>query len=368
VFEVSDAIPTPIDVAVIGGGQAGLATGYYLRRTGRSFVILDAENGPGAAWQHTWPSLHLFSPARWSSLPGWLLSGGESTYPSRDQFLAYLAAYEERYRLPIRRPVWVGSVARSGDRLALETTAGTIEAWAVVSATGTWRHPVVPHYPDQECFRGEQLHSARYGGPAPFAGQRVLIVGGGNSGAQILADVSRVAETVWATRRPPTFLPDDVDGRVLFDRATERYLAHVKGEGSSAAQRRREEVRGLGSVVMVPSVREARERGVLHSAGMFERFTETGVVWPDGSETAIDTVIWCTGFGPALEHLRPLGVITPGGHVAVNGTRSVVEPRLWLVGYGQWTGYASATIIGVGRTARSTAQEVDAFLGGEGSD
>jgi hypothetical protein len=86
-------------------------------------------------------------------------------------------------------------------------------------------------------------------------------------------------------------------------------------------------------------------------------------VWPDGSREAVDVVIWCTGFKPALDHLAPLGVVGPGGRVAVRGTRSVAEPRLWLVGYGDWVGYASATIVGVGRTARTTVDEIARDLG-----
>jgi NAD(P)H-nitrite reductase large subunit len=109
---------------------------------------------------------------------------------------------------------------------------------------------------------------------------------------------------------------------------------------------------------MVPPVKEARERGVLTSVKPFERFTETGVVWPDGREEPIDAVIWCTGFRPALDHLAPLGVLNENNEIEVEGTRSAREPRLWLVGYGEWTGYASATLIGVGRSARATANQI----------
>jgi putative flavoprotein involved in K+ transport len=179
--------PRYADVVVIGGGQAGLAVGYHLRRTGLSFVILDAEDGPGGAWRHAWRSLRLFSPAAWSSLPGWLLTGGETTYPSRDDVLDYLARYEARYRLPVRRPVMVRSVERAEDsRLRVVTDQGDWTARTVVSATGTWRHPYIPDYPGREAFRGVQIHSSAYETPEPFTGRRVLIVGGGNSGAQIL--------------------------------------------------------------------------------------------------------------------------------------------------------------------------------------
>lgn len=352
-----------LDVAVIGGGQAGLATGYYLRRAGLSFVILDSEEGPGGAWRHGWDSLRAFSPAPYSSLPGWMMSGGKDEYPSRDDVLEYFGSYERHYGLPLSRGVRVEAVLREGGLLVTKARSkgGTVRmaARTVVSATGTWRHPYIPNYPGREVFGGEQTHSAHYRNLRPYAGKRVLIVGGGNSAAQVLAEVSRVADTIWVTPEEPAFLPDDVDGRVLFERATERYRARTEGRpGPPAAN--------LANIVMVPSVKEARDRGVLTSLRPFERFTENGVVWPDGSRMAADAVIWCTGFSPALEHLAPLGVLDGKGRVEVEdggaGTRSVQELRLWLVGYGDWTGFASATIIGVGRTARATVGEMEELL------
>ena len=120
----------------------------------------------------------------------------------------------------------------------------------------------------------------------------------------------------------------------------------------------------LGEIVMVPPVREARDRGVLTSVPMFTRMTPHGVLWPDGREEPVDAVIWCTGFRAALDHLAPLGVIEPNRRVRTAGTRSLVEPRLWLVGYGNWTGYASATIIGVGRTARAAVEQIKGVIEG----
>ncbi len=316
-------------------------------------MILDAETGPGAAWRHAWDSLRLFSPARWSSLPGWIMPGGPDYYPTREETIAYLANYEARYDLPVERPVWVSAIRQAGDRLLVQTDHGDWLAKAVVSATGSWRQPKLPFVPGQNEFQGTLLHSANYRQAAPFKDQRVLIVGGGNSAAQILAEVSLVAETLWVTRRPPRFLPDDVDGRVLFDRATVRYVAAQ--QAGKSPERLASNL--LGDIVMLPPVKAARERGALQSVRPFVRFTKTAVVWPEETETPIDAVIWCTGFRPALRHLTPLGVREAGGVIRVNGTRSVKEPRLWLVGYGNWTGYASATLIGVGRSARQTTEE-----------
>ena len=343
------------DVVVIGGGQAGLATGFYLRRTELSWTILDAQARPGGAWLHAWEGLRLFSPARFSSLPGWLMPGGEEEYPTRDEAIGYLSEYEARYGFPVERPVRVSGVHRQGGRFRIDTDRGAWTAGAVVSATGSWASPVLPGIPGRESFGGVQIHSAEYRRPEDFAGQRVLVVGGGNSGAQILAELSRVADAGWVTLAEPRFLPDHVDGRYLFDQATALYRAKKEGRPPPPAA-------DLGDIVMVQPVREARDRGVLRAVRPFVRMTERGVVWPDGREEAVDAVIWCTGYRPALGHLAPLGVVEADGRVAVRGTRSVREPMLWLVGYGNWTGFASATLIGVGRSARSTVDQIAGAL------
>ena len=337
---------TPRDIVIIGGGQMGLSLGYYLRRAGADFLILDAEDGPGGAWRHGWDSLRLFSPAGYSSLPGWLMPPpAHEGYPTRDDVLDYLSRYEARYEFPIQRPVRVESVKRASDRLEVVTDKGRFAARAVVSATGTWSHPYIPEIEGRELFKGVQVHSAHYVRPEDYSGQTVLVVGGGNSGAQIVAELAPVARTLWVTTHDPLFLPDDVDGRVLFERAVARMKA---GPGDTP-------VGGIGDIVMVPPVKEARARGDLGSVRPFERITAKGVVWPDGSEMAVDAVIWCTGFRAALDHLEALGVVEDDGRVLVDGQRSVKEPRLWLAGYGDWSGPGSATLMGAARTARDIA-------------
>ncbi|PZP47855.1 MAG: pyridine nucleotide-disulfide oxidoreductase [Azospirillum brasilense] len=347
---------TARDVVVIGGGQSGLAAGYFLRRTGLDFEILDASTRPGGAWPDAWDSLRLFSPAGMSSLPGWPMPPSADGYPSRDHVVDYLTRYEQRYGLPVRRPVHVRAVGIAGDRLAVRTDSGTWLASAVVSATGGAAHPFIPDYLGREGFRGRQIHSSAYRRPGDFAGERVVVVGGGNSGAQILAELSLVAEATWITPEPPRFLPDDVDGRVLFERASERVRVRLGGREPDPP------IGGLGDIVMVPSVLEARDRGVLQAVRPFQRFEPDGVVWADGTRSPVDAVIWCTGFRPALEHLAPLGVLEGDGRVSVEDGRSTRQPRLWLLGYGEWTGAASATLAGITRSARDTVQSIQQFL------
>lgn len=339
-------------ILIIGGGQAGLAVAYFLNKHNVEYIVLDSEKGPGGAWQHGWDSLRLFSPAEWSSLHGWPMPATERGYPSKDHVIHYLAQYEKRYQIPIERPVEVKTIRKARGSFLAYTDKGVWESKLIISATGKWSHPFIPEYPGRESYKGRQIHSAHYQNPEPFKDQQVLIVGGGNSAAQILAEVSKVAQTIWVTLEPPFFLPDEIDGRVLFERATERWKASQEGRTVEIPKG------GFGDIVMVPSVKEARARNVLNAVRPFKQFTEQGVIWQDGTHSEINSVIWCTGFKPALEHLQELNVIEPDDQVSVVGTQSVKEPGLWLVGYGDWVGYASATLIGVARTARRTATEV----------
>jgi putative flavoprotein involved in K+ transport len=338
---------------VIGGGQTGLAAGYHLRRLGLDFVILDAQAEPGGAWQHAWEPLHLFSPAAYSSLPGrpMPVQAGE-TYPDAAHVVGYLTEYERRYELPVHRPVRVTGVHRDAAFLRVETDAGDWSARAVISATGTWWRPFIPAVPGRADFHGRQLHTVEYRSPRDFTGQRVVVVGGGNSGAQIAADLAYDTELTWVTQRPPSFLADDIDGRALFDVATARRRALDEGRTDTGG------VASLGDIVAVPPVREARDAGLLKASPMFVRLDRTGVVWADGTRAPADAVIWCTGFRPALSHLAPLQLRGDRGHIPTEGTRAVGEPRLHLLGYGDWTGPASATLIGVGRPAREAAREI----------
>lgn len=344
------------DVIIVGAGQAGLSVAYFLRRTNLSVLLLDAENAGGGAWQHGWDSLRLFSPASWSSIAGWPMPPSGEQYPSRDHVIDYLRKYEARYELNIERPVLVTSIDKTENGFQVNAGDNSWHSRAVVCATGTWRNPFVPTVDGATTFKGLQLHSANYQSPEQFQGKHVMVVGGGNSGAQILAEVSLVAKsTTWVTQQPPAFLPDEVDGRVLFERATARWQALLAGKDPDNLPG------GFGDIVMVPPVIDARERGVLHAVEPFERLTATGAQWSDGNSKDIDAIIWCTGFRPALQPLRSLDLVKEGKLLVV-GTQSANQPGLWLVGYGEWTGPASATLIGVMRTARSTASDISQYF------
>lgn len=343
------------DVIIIGGGQAGLSVAYFLRRSKLTYLILDKQAKVGGSWLQTWDSLKLFSPSEYSSLSGWVMPKSENEYPTKTEFINYLTAYEKRYNFEIQRNTKVSTIKEENKIFKITSNKGDFYSKTLVSATGTANNPFIPEYVGSKKFTGTQLHSVDYKNANEFINKKVLILGGGNSGAQILAEVSKVADTKWVTIKEPFFLPDSIDGRYLFNEATQKFLENSKEETNQNFSV------SLSNIVMIESVQEARNRNVLKSVRPFTEFYDKGVLWEDGTKEEFDSIIWCTGFRANLKHLETLEIIN-NGKVATNNTRSIDCPNLWLVGYGNWTGFASATIYGVGKTARQTVKEITSEL------
>ncbi|MGN9794548.1 NAD(P)-binding domain-containing protein [Streptomyces sp. OZ13] len=353
---MNDLVAREVDVVVVGAGQAGLSAAYHLRRAGllpdRDFVVLDHAPRPGGAWQFRWPSLTYGKVHGMHSLPGMELTGADDDRPSADVIGAYFTAYEQRFGLAVHRPVAVAAV-REGDggRLSVETSEGIWSTRALINATGTWDRPFWPRYPGQETFRGRQLHTADYRGPAEFAGKRVIVVGGGASGTQHLMELAEVAAgTTWVTRRPPVFRdgPFDEDaGRAAVALVEERVRRGLPPQS----------VVSVTGLPLTDAVRQARRSGVLDRLPMFHRITPSGVAWDDGRSVEADVILWATGFRAAIDHLAPLRLREPGGGIRVDGTRAVRDARVHLVGYGP-----SASTIGANRAGRAAVREITRLL------
>jgi cation diffusion facilitator CzcD-associated flavoprotein CzcO len=349
-----------VDVVVIGGGQAGLSTAWALARQGfepeTGFVVLDADDGPGGAWQHRWPSLTVGTTHRVHDLPGLPFEPATENLPAADVVPAYFAAYEHRFGLPVHRPVRVRAVRRTDDgRFRVESDRGDWTARAIVNATGTWTRPFVPRYPGQELFRGRQLHTVDYRSPEEFAGQHVVVVGGGASATQLLGEISRVTSTTWVTRRPPVWREGPFD-----EEAGRRAVAMVE-EAVREGRRPGSVVGVTGLLVSTPYIRDGLDRGVLDRLPMFDRITEDGVAWADGRFVAADVLLWATGFRAAVQHLTPLHLRGAGGGIRMDGTSVAGVPRIHLVGYGP-----SASTIGANRAGQSAARALRRELRGTG--
>ncbi|MGG7306091.1 NAD(P)-binding domain-containing protein [Curtobacterium sp. AB451] len=369
---MTDDAQAPADqharVVVIGAGQAGLSAGYHLRRLGLTpgsdLVLLDRAPATGGAWQFRWEALRLGAAHRVHDLPGMNAMGlrfddADRSRPARDVVGEYYRRFEQYYDLRVRRPVAVTSVSRiadtTGSSAGLCVTVrsadgGTsrIGADVVVNASGTWGTPFVPWYPGRDVFRGRQVDTTEYRSAAEFAGQDVVVVGGGTSAIGFLLELDGVAaRTRWFTRRPVVWSEAaalDVESAVAAvdeqdraARAGETLPSIVSGTGVPISRR----------------IRAGLDRGVLRDSPMFTRLDETGVVTADGEHVHADAVIWATGFRADLRHLAPLHLRTAAGGIVVEDGRSVDEPRLFLAGYGP-----QASTIGANRAGRRIARQV----------
>lgn len=340
------------DVVVVGAGQAGLSSAYYLPRYGfTSYVVLDGNDGPGGAWRHRWDSLRLGKVHGIYPLPGFPPVNADARRPAAEVVSEYYGAYEREFSIPVRRPVQVRSISRGpADRLVVATDAGEWAARAVISATGTWTHPFWPYYPGMGSFQGRQLHTADYRGASEFVGQRVIVVGGGSSGVEHVTEIAPVASAVtWITRTRPV-----IRDRVFDQDIGRRAVAMVDQRVRAGLPPK--------SVVSVTGLWVAPElRPVLEAVPwrpVFSSITSTGVRWADGTSLDADVILWATGFRAAIDHLAPLALRTSGGGIVMDGTRVVAEPRLHLVGYGP-----SASTVGANRAGRSAVREIRALLG-----
>jgi putative flavoprotein involved in K+ transport len=343
-----------VEVAVIGAGQAGLAAGRALQQVGLSPLILEAADRAGGSWPRYYDSLTLFSPARFSALPGLRLPGPQRRYPTRDELAGYLQRYAEEFALPVRTGTRVDQAHWDGHRFAVDLGGGgTLTAEAVVAASGWFGAPVVPDLPGATGYTGRLLHAATYRRPDEFAGQRVVVVGAGNSAVQIAVELAAGAQVSLATRAPVRFVRQAPLGVDLH--------CWTRWSGLEALPLGRRAASLVG-VLDDGRYAAAVAAGRPDRRPMFTRLTPTGVVWADGTAEDVDAVILATGYRPALNYLTGTGALNPDGWPVHCRGISLTVPRLGYVGLPGQTGFASATVRGVGGDARRVARQLHQSL------
>jgi putative flavoprotein involved in K+ transport len=347
------------DTIVIGGGQAGLATGYYLKQQGHQFVILDANARVGDAWRKRWDSLRLFTPARYDSLPGMPFPAQGGVFPTKDAMADYLEAYADRFDLPVCAAVRVDRLTREGERFVVLAGHRRFEANTVVVAMSTYQQPRIPTFASEVDPEVVQLHPSKYRNVSQLREGPVLIVGAGNSGAEIAMEVAHRHQT-WLSGRDVGHIPFRIESRVapLLMRPLFRIIFHrvlttdtVIGRRARARFLSRS---GLPLIRVKPTdltaagvVRISKVVGARDGRPLLE----------DGRVLDVANVIWSTGYTPGFSWID-LPVF--GEREELLHTRGVAAsaPGLYFVGLEFLYAFSSAMVQGVSRDAEYVVQAI----------
>jgi putative flavoprotein involved in K+ transport len=313
-----------LDTIVIGAGQAGLATAFHLRAHGLRFLVVDAAGEVGHTWRSRWDSLRLFTPAEYDNLPGMPFPAAPDTYPTKDQVAAYLTAYAERFNLPILLGCAVTRLEHDSHRFILHTRQGLLAARQVVVATGPFQTPAIPAVAAELRTDVRQVHSATYRNPGDLPRGPVVVVGAGNSGRQIAAELAQTHEVSLAVGTEALELPQRLAGRDLFWWLSN--LGVVSRTADSSLARR---MRQRGDLVIGSPMRQLRKAGV----DIRPRLTSAvgnRVEFADGSTLHPSAVVWATGFRTDYSWLRVSHALSDGQPLHHRGVSRV--PGLHYVG------------------------------------
>ena len=348
---MSEPLPIEVDVLVVGAGQAGLGAAYWLtRQPGLRVLVLDRAS-VGQSWLDRWDSLMLFTPRRFSSLPGLRFPGGPTRCPARTEMADYLRTYVEHHGLPVRTGVDVQRLTPAGDGFIVETSAGSMVASQVVVATGPFHCRHVPAAAADLAPEVFQLHSYDYRSPVDVPPGDVLVVGGGNSAAQLAVELSDTHRVTVAAPREPWYLPVSLLGVDLYwwsyltgvlnaDRDS-RASRYVRRHGDAIVGRRLRELARSGRVRVLPHRVVGAEGDAVHLA--------------DGSEVTTPAALWCTGFRPDTSWIDVPGAVDDDGSPVHTAGASPVPGLHWM-GLPWQTRLNSSIIDGVDRDARAVSE------------
>jgi putative flavoprotein involved in K+ transport len=349
-----------VDVVVVGGGQAGLATSHHLGRHGIAHVVLDAGDRAGATWRARWDSLRLFTPARYSGLPGLRFPAPPGSYPTKDEMADYLESYAERFRLPVRHGVRVDRLTRHGDSYLVRAGGSTVEAAHVIVAAGPLQTRAVPAFADDLDPAIRQVHAGDYRNPGQRRPGSTLVVGAGNSGVELAVEAAAAGHRTYLAGRDTGRIPPAAyafGGRLFWFLATQ-----VLSVRTPAGRRARPRILSGGGPLIRHSMRDVAAAGVERTPRVTAVSGGLPVVG-DGRALEVANVLWCTGFGRDYGWIEVPGlVIEPGG--MPRHDRGIVrgEPGLSFVGLPFQTKLASAFIGGVGGDAAYVVGHVASSL------
>jgi putative flavoprotein involved in K+ transport len=343
-------------VAVIGAGQSGLAAARALRDHNVPTVVLEAGDRTAGSWPCYYDSLTAFSPAGFNSMPGMPFPGDPDRYPARDEVADYLDSYAAALGVEIHTNTRVATIGREDRDFVVVTADGRrLRAAGIVAASGSFSSPSRPAFPGQESFTAELLHVADYRNPAPYAGKRIIVVGAGDSAAQVANELAPLAQVTLAARHPLRFIPQRIAGKDVhywlretgFDSLPAEWLNKITG----------------GSVITDSvGLRQSLADGLLDVRPMFTRLDGDHVVWSHHKRERVDAVILATGYRPSLRYLRELGALDPEGAPLHAGGVSTTHLGLVYLGLEYQRSFASNTLRGVSADASAVIAPLVAWI------
>jgi len=353
---MAETLAERVNTVVIGGGQAGLSVGYHLSRLGVEFVILDASPRIGDTWRNRWESLRLFTPARHAGLDGLPYPGPRYYFPTKDEMGDYLEAYARHFALPIVSGVRVERLSRLGARFLVVTNRGRYDADNVVVAMGNFQAPRVPSFAPDLAPAITQLHSFAYRTPSQLQPGDVLVVGAGNSGAEIALEAARSHRT-WLAGPSTGHVPYRIEGllaRLLLTRLLLRVVFHrVLTIATPIGRRLRPKMLRGGAPLIRTRPKELTAAGVARVPRVVG--IRNGLpLLEDGRVLDVANVVWCTGFTPGFSWID-LPVFDAHGDPRHEGGVVAAEPGLFFVGLHFLYAFSSEMIHGVGRDAARVA-------------
>ncbi len=350
-----------INTVVIGGGQAGLSVGYHLQRNGVQFVILDASARVGDAWRNRWDSLRLFTPAKFSGLDGMRFPAPRNSFPTKDAMSDYLENYARHFQLPVRSGARVERLSRMGDRFLVVAGDQQFEADNVVVAMSGWQRPRVPAFARDLNPRIVQIHTFEYRNPSQLQPGGVLIVGAGNSGAEIALDVVRGHET-WLAGPDTGHVPFRIEGlvaRTLLVRLVLRVVFHrILTVKTPLGRKVRAKMLHHGEPLVRTKPQDLVAAGITRVPRV-ARIENGRPVLEDGRVLDVSNVIWCTGFNAGFSWID-LPVFDADGDAKHESGVVTSEPGLYFVGLKFLYAASSSAIHGVGRDAARIADRIGA--------
>lgn len=341
---------------VVGGGQAGLAAGFFLSQQGQNFVILDGHKNVGDSWRRRWDSLRLFTPAKYDALPGLPFPAERDYLPTKDEVADYLRMYVEKFDLPVKSNAEVKRLTQSGEGFRIETGAHGYLARQVIIATGAYQLPRIPAFGDELNPAIIQLHSNDYRNPGQLPGGRILVVGAGNSGAEIAHELARAGREVWLSGRDVGHIPANTLGKYFDGRPYWWFISHILSIDTPLGRKMRDQVLHHGNPLIRSERKEILAVGIQPVARL-DGVRSGKPIFQDGQSLEVDAVVWATGFRPDYHWIEMPIFDEFGFPVHQRGLVTGVR-GMYFVGLHFQTALTSALLGGVGRDAETITKQI----------